>query len=143
MADDAHTVDRLRDVDLFSTLSPRQLKHLAQVGQVLRHDPGYDVVIEGHGGVGFHLVLGGDATVQVSGATRPPLGPGDYFGEISVLDGKPRSATVTAGAAGLETFSLSAWQFSALLEKNPELAMPIIVGLCARLRAVEAAAAAG
>jgi len=141
MADNADTVDRLRQVDLFSSLSGRQLKHLASVGQVLRHDPGYDVVIEGHGGVGFHLILSGEATVQVGGAARPALGPGEYFGEISVLDGHPRSATVTAGDAGLETFSLSAWQFAALLEKNPEMAMPIITGLCARLRAVEAAAA--
>ena len=141
MTASTQTLERLKHVDLFASLPSRQLKHLAQVGQVLQHEPAYDVVIEGHGGVGFHLILSGEAMVHVGGADRPLLGPGEYFGEISVLDGKPRSATVTAGESGLETFSLSAWQFASLLEKNPEIAMPIIIGLCTRLRAVEAAAA--
>jgi CRP-like cAMP-binding protein len=140
MTEQADTLERLKQVDLFSTLSGRQLKHLAEAGRVVTHNPGDEVLSEGHDGVGFHLILSGGAKVDVAGASRPALGVGDYFGEISVLDGKPRTASVTAGDDGLQTFSLSAWQFATLLEKNPEMAKPIIAGLCTRLRAAEASA---
>jgi len=64
---------------------------------------------------------------------------GQGFGEISLIDGEPRSATVRAGAEGLQTFALSAWEFRPLLEENPTVAVELLKTLSARLRAAEAA----
>lgn len=140
MTDASDLHDRLRAVDLFSTLSGRELKHLAGAGRTVVHRAGDEVVSEGNEGVGFHLILEGEACIDVGGETRPNLQVGEYFGEVSVLDGKPRTASVRAGDDGLSTFSITSWKFSGLLDKNPEMAKPIIAGLCARLRAAETSA---
>ena len=137
MSDATDIQGRLRAVDLFSSLKDKELKKLADVGSVVTHSAGQQVTGEGRDGLGLHVVLDGEAQVSVGGRERPALQPGSYFGEISLLDGKPRSATVTAGAAGLTTFSITSWKFDSLLEKNPDMAKPLIASLCARLRAVE------
>jgi hypothetical protein len=60
-----------------------------------------------------------------------------------MLDGKPRTASVTAGGEGLATFSIASWDFHGLLEKYPTITKPIIVNLCSRLRTAEARVALG
>ncbi len=139
MTSDDQILDQLKAVDLFASLSGRDLKRLAASGRRVDHAAGHEIVSEGGGSAGFHLIVGGSASVEVGGKQRPELGPGKYFGEISLLDAKPRTATVVAGAAGVVTFSLTAIDFNGLLEKHPELSKAIIVGLCARLRAAETA----
>ncbi len=101
------------------------------------HPPGKVVTEEGGSGVGFHLVTDGTATVQVGGQARANLGPGDYFGEISLIDGKPRSATIRTDAP-VRTLSLTAWSFAPLLDAHPSLARKMLLGLCGHLRAAEA-----
>ncbi len=91
---------------------------------------------EGDGGIGFHLIASGTASVTVNGQSRPTLGPGDYFGEISLIDGKPRSATVVAEEV-LLTYSLVAWDFNPVLQSEPSVALAMLQSLCARLRAIE------
>ena len=86
--------------------------------------------------MGFHLIKSGTASVSVNGAERPDLGPGHYFGEISLIDGKPRSATVTA-KTDLTTISLVSWAFKPILDEEPEVAKGLLTVMCARLRAVE------
>ena len=132
--------EHLKDVELFASLSPRDLRGVAAAGRLVTHAPGHEVVVEGGGSVGFHLVVDGEALVEVGGDNRPSLTRGDCFGEISVLDGLPRSASVTAGPQGLTTFAITAWSFGALLDKQPQVARAVITDLCARLRSVEQAA---
>jgi CRP/FNR family transcriptional regulator, cyclic AMP receptor protein len=132
--------EQLRSVELFADLSPRDLRGVAAAGRWVVHAPGHEVVVEGGGSVGFHLVLEGEALVDVGGESRPSLTRGDSFGEISLLDGLPRTASITAGPAGLVTFAVTAWSFGALLDKHPQLARAVIATLCARLRSVEQAA---
>jgi CRP/FNR family cyclic AMP-dependent transcriptional regulator len=139
MTDDEQILDQLTAVDLFGGLSGRDVKRLAASGRRVEHRAGHEIVSEGGGSAGFHLIVDGSASVAVGGKPRPELGPGQYFGEISLLDGKPRTATVVAGPDGIVTFSLTAFDFHALLDKHPELSRPIIEGLCARLRASETA----
>ena len=127
----------LRRVDLFSALSDRDRKAIAKQMRIVDSPEGHAVVEEGGGAVGFHLILKGSAHVVVGEHTRRDLKPGDYFGEISLLDGKPRSATVTAGSA-LQTASLAAWDFTPILKDNPEIATGLLLGLCSKLRAAEA-----
>jgi CRP-like cAMP-binding protein len=125
-------------VPLFASLSKRALQRLVRAGGEVDHSPGKEVTEEGGRGVGFHLILDGTAAVEVHGRHRRDLGPGEYFGEISVLDGKPRSATVRVGDQGLRTFSVTAWEFGHMLDENPEIARPLLLSLCERLRAAEA-----
>lgn len=133
-------IEYLRSVEMFASLSDRDLRGVAESGREVVHPPGHEVAVEGGGSVGFHLVLDGEALVEVGGDSRPTLTRGDSFGEISVLDGLPRTASVTAGPSGLVTFAITSWAFSTLLDRHPKVARAVIAGLCARLRAVEQAA---
>ena len=136
MAADPAIVDALGKTDLFGSLSPRALRKVAATAREISHPDGKEITEEGGSGVGFHLINSGKATVSVGDAARPDLGPGDYFGEISLIDGKPRSATVTA-KGDLTTISMVSWDFTPLLEKEPEVSKGLLMVLCARLRAAE------
>ena len=65
------------------------------------------------------------------------MGPGSYFGEISVIDGAGRSATITAGDEGLKTFTISPLNFMQLVDRHPALARSLLKELCARVRSLE------
>lgn len=135
--DSSAIMDRLAKVDLFQRLSPRELKRLAALAREVTHHDGDAAVVEGHAGVGFHLVLDGTATVTSNGVQRRVLGPGDHFGEISLLDGLPRSASVVADGT-LRTLYIPRDEFAALLDRHPEISLGLLTVLCARLRSVEA-----
>jgi CRP/FNR family cyclic AMP-dependent transcriptional regulator len=135
MADEV--VNWLAQVPLFSGIPKRALKRLAESGREVDHAPGHEVAVEGLAGYGFHLILRGSAHVDVRGAHRPDLGPGDYFGEISLIDGKPRSATVTAGNDGLKAYAIPSFGFQTVLKEEPGMAQALLVNLCARVRRIE------
>jgi CRP-like cAMP-binding protein len=99
--------------------------------------PGGVAVKQGSTSAGLQVVLEGSANVDVSGSPRPPMGPGSYFGEISVIDGAGRSATITAGSEGLKTFAISPLNFSELIDKHPHLSKSVMKALCARIRSLE------
>ena len=134
-------VTRLGRVDLFSGVSKRALRRMYDAGREVSHGSGHTVAAEGLGASAFHLILEGSAQVRVGTVNRPELGPGDYFGEISVLDGRPRSATITAGENGLKAFAIPAVGFRTALDKEPEMARTLMVNLCSRIRSIEAASA--
>lgn len=129
----------LAGVALFSTLSKRRLKKLADASRTVDHEPGKKVAAEGLGALAFHLVLEGTAVVQRHGTTLRTLGPGDYFGEISMIDGKPRSVSVLAEGP-LRTLVVPHQSFTTLIESEPAIAHELLLLLCARLREAEARA---
>ena len=137
MAADPEVVEALRATDLFSSLSRRTLDKVAGQARVTHHPAGKQITEQGEGGVGFHLITSGSATVTVGDQQRRELGPGDYFGEISLIDGKPRSATVTV-ESDLTAVFLVPWVFTPLLDEEPELTKALLLVMCARLRAAEA-----
>ncbi len=128
----------LSAVPLMQGLSPRHLRKVADRGRIVDHKGGHEVTEEGGRGVGFHLILDGTAAVEVHGVFRRELGRGDYFGEITLLDGRPRTATVRAGEPGLRTWSLTDLDFNALLDEEPSMARPFLKALAGRLREAEA-----
>jgi CRP/FNR family transcriptional regulator, cyclic AMP receptor protein len=136
MADEL--AERLAKVDLFAGFSRKSLQRLSRSGREVKHQPGHEVASEGGGAAGFHLILEGHCHVEVGGLARSDLGPGDHFGEISLVDGKPRSATVRAGDDGVRTFAIPVWEFRALLDEHPELTRALLDNLCARIRSIEA-----
>jgi len=92
--------------------------------------------MEGSGGAAFFIIDSGEATVSSKGVQLATLGPGDYFGEIALIDGGPRSATVTA-ATDLVCYGLTFWEFRPLVEKNSAIAWKLLQALAKRLRAAE------
>lgn len=134
--DATSTVAMLAKVDLFSGLSGRQLRKLEKLTRSVDHSSGQTVATEGHGPLAFHLIAGGTASVSVQGSEVRSLGAGDYFGEISAIDGKPRSATITATSA-LKTLAIPHHEFDRLLSDEPEFAHTILLVLCSRLRDAE------
>jgi CRP-like cAMP-binding protein len=132
-------LDRLRSVPLFEGLSDRELTDVLSRSREVEHRAGSEIVEEGHGAAGFHLILDGTATVVRGGIVRGKLGPGSYFGEISLIDGKPRTATIRTDTA-VRTLSVPAWGFGSLLDAHPSMARKLLLGLCQHLRAMESSA---
>jgi CRP/FNR family cyclic AMP-dependent transcriptional regulator len=133
---------RLAGVEFFAGLSEATRRQVAGRAVQLTHRSGTAVTHQGVEGAGFHLITAGTAIVQVGGETRATLGEGDSFGEISLIDGEPRSATVIAGDDGLSTAAISPLAFEPLLD-DPEVCRALLRVVTSRLRAAEAHAAQG
>jgi CRP/FNR family cyclic AMP-dependent transcriptional regulator len=121
---------------LFDEFSKKDIAEVISFSKEIDHSPGQLIVEEGRSGVGFHLILAGSAAVSVKGRKVRTLGPGDSFGDIAVIDGGPRSASVTAGTE-LLTLSLAPWEFKPLLIEHPSLAYKLLLKVCALLREAE------
>ena len=134
--DQQGTIERIRSVPLFSDFGDKELQRVAAIAKEVEFPAGKVIAKQGESGVGFHMIVDGEATVSVEGVEHAKLGPGSYFGEISLIDGGPRSATVTA-ATDLKTVSVTSWDFNVLLDQFPELARQLLIQLCRRLREVE------
>jgi CRP-like cAMP-binding protein len=127
----------LKAVPLFAGIDARELQAVLSAAQEVRHPAGKQIVGEGEEGVGFHLILSGDARVEQGGHELSTLHAGQYFGEIALLDGQKRSATVVA-TTDVVTLSIVVWRFEPLLEQHPRIAIALVKELCARLRRAEA-----
>lgn len=128
---------RLASVPIFSGLSRRQRQRLLDQAKVVDHQAGREVASEGKGAMALHLLLSGGASVSVRGEQVRTLGPGDYFGEISLIDGKPRSATVTT-TEPTRTLAVPHLVFDQLLDDDASVAKAVLLVLCQRLREAEA-----
>jgi CRP-like cAMP-binding protein len=137
MSDTSDLEGKLTRVPIFGPLSTRQLRKLLKKSKTTTHSAGQDVTAQDKGSLAFHLVLTGTADVTVHGKKVRTLGPNEYFGEISMIDGRPRSATVTA-ASPLRTLAVPHLAFQELLDEEPEVARQLLVRLCDRLREAEA-----
>ena len=134
---DVDLVEQLRKVYIFAEVSPKHLAKIAAQGKVVHHAPGHEIMTEGRSAIAFHLFLDGEADILVHGEVRRTLGPGDYAGEIALIDGKPRSASVVA-RTDVKAWVITAFEFKAMLENEPGLAFAVLRGLCARVREAEA-----
>jgi CRP/FNR family cyclic AMP-dependent transcriptional regulator len=128
---------KLASVDLFSGLSNRQLRKLLDRAREVRHESGHEIATEGQGALAFHLLLDGHVRVDVHGRPVRTLGAGDYFGEISMIDGKPRSATITA-TDEVTALAIPHQEFDRLVTDEPDFARALLGALCARVREAEA-----
>jgi len=95
--------------------------------------PGETVMKEGADGAAFYVIESGTATVTVGGAFRRTLGPGDHFGEIALIDGRARSATVTADGE-LVCQGITLWDFQPLVQRSPTMAWTLLQTLAGMLR---------
>lgn len=125
--------EHLSRVPLFSGCSKKELGAIAAATKEVSRKSGSMLAREGESGVGFFLIANGTANVVVGGRSRRKIGPGDFFGEISLLDGGPRSASVVA-ATDVDMLGLTAWVFRGILEQHPTIAQKMLVDLAGRLR---------
>jgi CRP/FNR family transcriptional regulator, cyclic AMP receptor protein len=130
-------VDSLREVPLFADLSARDLKRLADSMKELSFTPGKQVVAEGKGGVGFFVILDGAARVTQGGEERAMLAPGDYFGEMALIDGDDRMASVHAEGE-LRCATMSPWTFRPFVKDHPDVAWALLTALVKRIRQAQA-----
>ena len=129
--------DSLRNVPLFAELSKRDLKRLADSMQELTFEPGKEVVTQGKGGVGFFVILEGAARVTQGGAERALLKPGSYFGEMALIDGGDRSASVFAEDQ-LRCAVMTTWNFRPFVKDHPDIAWALLTALVKRILAAQA-----
>jgi CRP-like cAMP-binding protein len=126
-------VDHLAGVGLFSKCSKGELKTIARHAETVRLEPGVDLTTQGADGDAFYVVLDGAADVVVDGEVVAQLDEGDWFGELALLDGSPRSATVTSSTE-LEVAVLGVRMFRTLLREFPDLATQLLAGMAGALR---------
>jgi phosphoenolpyruvate synthase/pyruvate phosphate dikinase len=131
-------VTALRRVQLFADMDRRQAEQIARVVKERRFAKGETVIMEGSGGAAFFFIESGEAKVSRKGVEIATLGPGDHFGEIALIDGGPRSATVTA-VSDLVCYGITFWEFRPLVEKNGTMAWKLLQALAKRLRAADQA----
>lgn len=124
----------LGELPLFEEVGRRQLNKIAALARVGTYDPGTVVIQQGEPGDAFHLILSGKARVL---AKRPKLlRTGNYFGEMALLDGAPRSATVVADSE-LQTMMIPRAPFLRLLKNEPSITLALLTRLAGRVRALE------
>jgi CRP-like cAMP-binding protein len=117
-------------------MSERQLKAVAQSMKEVRFSAGQNLITEGAKDARFYVIAQGSAKVTVKGRKKRQLGPGDYIGEMAVIDGGLRSATVTA-ETDVVTLSAARWNFEAVLKSNPNVALALLRVLSRRVREVD------
>jgi protein phosphatase len=130
------TVDLLRRVPLFQDLSRRETRRIVESGRELEFPAGRMIVQEGALASDFYLLLSGRATVSRRMRRIRSLEPGDFFGEISVLDGGPRSATVMAETR-LLVFRLDRPSFLRVLNSEGTIGRKLLQTMAERLRTAE------
>lgn len=126
-------LEHLANVRMFSALSKKELNLVARATDVVTVKPGAELVTEGTIGHEFFLILSGEAAVRRGGRKVVSLGPGDYFGELALLDRGPRSATIVAETE-LEVAVLGQREFMAVLDQVPAVSHKMLVTMAHRLR---------
>jgi CRP/FNR family transcriptional regulator, cyclic AMP receptor protein len=123
-------------VPLFEDLSKKQLRKVADLAEVARFMAGATLVKQGEIGDSFYVVLTGHAKVIANGRTVNRLLPGDHFGEISLLDGGPRTASVVAETEMTLVIVLQR-HFLAMLTKDPEITLCLLEGMARTVRRLD------
>ena len=127
------SADVLKRVPLFAGLDDRELEQIASTMRERRFSEGDTVTEEGAGGAGFFIVESGEAAVTVDGAERGSIGPGDYFGEIALLTGSDRTATITA-KNDMVCWGMTPWDFRPLVESNSTIAWKLLTAMANKLK---------
>lgn len=127
----------LRSVAILDGLADRDLEKIARQVREVRHGAGSEITVLGREGVGFMMILDGQADVRTPDGRSRTLGPGDHFGEMALLDQGGRSASITA-QTDLVLAAISEWNFKPFLIEHPEVAYRLLQTLSRRVREAEA-----
>lgn len=122
----------LARIPIFSECTRKELKAISKLVTPVEVKAGKELTREGEPGREFMIIASGTATVSRDGRKVATLGPGDFFGELAVLAGVPRTATVTADT-DMVVEAMNRMEFSSLLDESPSLAKTILLGAVKRL----------
>jgi len=125
----------LRRSHLMQGFTDRTLEAIGDLTSEATFAPGQTIVREGDDGDAFYVITSGKAVVEHNGSELRELGEGDFFGEISLIDGQPRSATITA-TSDVSTLTLGRDQFQRLIDEHPSVRLELLMALTERLRKV-------
>jgi CRP-like cAMP-binding protein len=134
-------MDRLSQVPIFAGCTRRELQTIAKAVRLIEHEKGTVIAAEGEPGAGLFVIDEGECDVTIGGRKVNHLKPGDFFGEMALLDGGPRTATVLA-TTDVKLYALTEWVFRGLLVEHPSIAIRTLEAMAARLRGATQAAAA-
>lgn len=126
----------IAQVPLFARCSKKEIGRIAAIATKVTAYEGDVIVEEGTSGGDFHIVASGEAAVTIGGKKIRKVGPGDYFGEMSLLGNRLRSATVTA-ASRMNLYVVDSKGFNQMLDSTPSVTLSILTTLSGRLRAAE------
>lgn len=126
----------LRGVNLFDQLPDSELREIAKHVREVNHEAGSKVIIRGEYGIGFTIILSGEAEIHTPDGRTRTLGPGAYFGEMSLLDQERRSADVVA-KTDLVCAAIPEWSFERFLADHPKISYRLLQNLSRRLREAE------
>jgi CRP-like cAMP-binding protein len=129
-------IGHLRRVSLFTDCTDEELRRIADISKVVETPAGTVLTEVGTPGDSFFFVIDGRVSVETQVGVGDPLHPGDFFGEMSLLDGEPRSATITA-TTDVRLLIVDRLHFSRLLNEAPDLVRRILVVLSRRVRRLE------
>jgi CRP/FNR family transcriptional regulator, cyclic AMP receptor protein len=125
----------LAGVPLFAGLKGKQLKSVASAFAKERsYDAGEVIEKEGGSAVAFYLLTGGSVEIRKGEKMVSKLGRGQFFGEMALIDKQPRSATVVSAESGTKALVMPLWNFKAVIETDPKVAMGVMKELARRLR---------
>jgi len=127
------TTDAIRAVPLFRGMTDRSIEAIVELAQMVAFEPGAPLTSEGERGDSFLVLTTGTATVTQQGRHIRTLGPGDFLGEIALIDGGPRTATVTADTA-LAAIVIDRDGFGRLMNEFPVVRLDLVTALTQRLR---------
>ena len=136
MATKDEVLQLLAQVELFEGLSKSELKKVYGLSKELTFAEGDTVIAAAGKGGRFYLIVEGEAAITVPNRPETVIGVGSYFGEMSLIDGEPRSATVKARTP-LRTLTLASFNFRPLILEHPTIAQKLLVTLSKRVRALE------
>jgi CRP/FNR family cyclic AMP-dependent transcriptional regulator len=128
--------EALADVPLFAGLSKRHLRNIAKLGEEQEFETGATLAEEGTPGDTFHVLLEGEAKVTRGGRRLNRLIPWDFFGEIALIDGGPRTASVVAETP-VRTLTIDRAKFRKMLEEDTSIGVKMLEELARRLRSNE------
>ncbi len=134
--------EHLTKIPLFAACDTDELRLISEKASTISYPAGTVLAEEGSVGAEFMAIVDGTVEVTAGGHHLNTLGPGDFFGEISLLDGGPRTATVTA-TTDVVAEVIEERDFRVLLYDVPSLSRKLLVGVAKRLRAVNLALASG
>ena len=127
---------KLEAIELFSELSKKELTSVSRLMTNVSIRAGKDLMVEGDVGREFLVIIEGEATVRKEGRVLARVGPGDFLGELAVIAGVPRTATVTADT-DMSVSVLNRREFAGLLDEQPRIARKVLVGTVKRLHSLE------
>ena len=127
------SAEQIQNVPIFADLDKKELDALVSSFKERTFEAGETIASEGAGGIGFFIIGEGEAKVMRGDQEVARLGPGDYFGELALIDEGTRTATLVA-ESDMTCYGLTAWEFRPLVEGNSQIAWKLLQALAKQLR---------